>query len=436
MPRRRDWHLGSHRLLGYATLLLLVIGLVQVAASLLFYKVIDRQAMRDDHARRVAELLVVSDRVHRLDPAATPTIMTTRHLDASLAAAPAIRRSSAAHEIEEIRRHILAWEPKLAQRMLALDIERGQGGQRHLVGSMRLADGAWLNFRSRDISSGWPIVLRATMMTLLITLLCVGAGVIALRLLTTPLRRLSEAVASVGEGHPAPVKESGPSDLRSLARSFNDMQARIAGLVEDQARSFEAISHDLRTPLSRLKLASDFVAEGDVARIVSSSADEMETMLMSLQRFLRAQHLESEPEPVDLAALVRDVLARFPERTSLTLPGDAVATTFREPLMLALEALVENALQYGETARVSIASTQEGWQIEVADDGPGIPEEAFEQILDPFFRLDSARARNTAGFGLGIPTAHRLLQRFGGALAFRNVQGGLIVRVTVPKPGG
>ena len=115
-------------------------------------------------------------------------------------------------------------------------------------------------------------------------------------------------------------------------------------------------------------------------------------------------------------------------------PACVEVTTWREPLLLALQPLVENALHYGNRADLRIASAGEDWVIEIADDGPGIPEDCFEKILDPFFRLDSARARDTAGFGLGIPTAHRLLERFGGKLEFRNgTPGGLIARVTVPR---
>ncbi|TNE30342.1 MAG: HAMP domain-containing protein [Sphingomonadales bacterium] len=427
-------HLRSHRLAGYAMVLILIIGTVEVIASVLFYEAIDRQALREDHARRVAELLVVSDRVHRLAPGDTAATMTTHHLDAATATAPAIVRSGAADEITEIHDHILRWEPELARRSLALDVERGSDGGRDLVGSMRLGDGIWLNFRSRDLSTGWPIVLRATAMTLLITVICLAIGFYALRLLTEPLRRLSAAAAEMGHGHMVRLREAGPSDLRELARSFNDMQARIEGLTDDQARTFEAISHDLRTPLSRLKLASDFVAEGEVAKIVSSSADEMEAMLRSLQRFLYAQHLECDPEPVDLTAATRDLLAPFGERAKLKAPARVEVTTWREPLLLALQPLVENALHYGNRADLRIASAGEDWTIEIADDGPGIPEDCFEKILDPFFRLDSARARDTAGFGLGIPTAHRLLERFGGKLEFRNgTMGGLIARVTVPR---
>lgn len=427
---------ASRRLAGLAILLLLAIGAVQAIASTLFYEAIDRQTVREDHARRVAELLIVGDRLHRIDPAATGRIMSSGHLEAATAPAPTVETRGAQGELAEIARHIVAWEPALAKRVLMLELVHGSGGRRDLAGSMQLHDGTWLNFRSQDISSSWPIALRATLMTLVIALLCVAAGIYAVRLLTAPLRRLGEAAEAASHGAPIPVRETGPADLRTLARSFNDMQARISGLVSDQARSFEAISHDLRTPLSRLKLASDFVDDSDIAKIVRSSADEMEGLLMSLQAFLRAEQMASEPEPLDLAETLRGLLAEFPERVALVAPPKAVVKTYREPLLTALRPLIDNALQYGQQAVVTVRSAGADWQVTVADNGPGIPAEHFEAILDPFFRLDDARARDTAGFGLGIPTAHRLLRRFGGALAFANAPGGgLVVTVTVPAAG-
>ncbi|MFT3965947.1 MAG: ATP-binding protein [Sphingobium sp.] len=427
--------LRSRRLVAYAALLLLAIGVVQVAASLIFYGAIDRETLREDHARRVAELLVVSDRVHHVDPALPPRIMTTRHLTASLSPTPAVTRVARSEPIEEITRHIVTWEPALAKKTLLLAVEPGRLGHRDLVGSMRLGDGSWLNFRSQDISSSWPIALRATAMTLVITLLCIGGGLLALRFLTTPLRALSDAAEAIGKGRSIALREQGPADLRHLARSINDMQARITGLVEDQARSFEAISHDLRTPLSRLKIAADFVSDSDIARLVGSSADEMEALLMSLQQFLRAQHLSADPEPVDLTPAIRDLLADFDGSHDLIAPQSAVVTTWREPLLLALRPLLDNAFRHGDHVRVTVASDGYDWTVTITDDGPGIPDQYLSAILDPFFRLDEARTRDTAGFGLGIPTANHLLGRFGGKLHFSNAAtGGLVVRVTVPQP--
>ncbi|MET0363615.1 MAG: HAMP domain-containing sensor histidine kinase [Sphingobium sp.] len=429
--------LRSRRLVAYAALLLLIIGVVQVGASLIFYDAIDRQTLREDHARRVAELLIVSDRVHHIDPALTPRIMTTRHLTASLARTPAVKQAARAEAMTQIMQHIVVWEPSLARKTLLLAVEPGRLGHRDLVGSMQLSDGSWLNFRSQDISSSWPIALRATAMTLLITLLCIGGGLLALRFLTTPLRTLSDAAEAIGKGRVVPLRETGPADLRHLARSMNDMQARISHLVEDQAKSFEAISHDLRTPLSRLKIAADFVSDSDIARLVGSSADEMEAMLMSLQQFLRAQHLDVAPEPVDLVPAVRDLLADFDGSYDLIAPRSAIVQTWREPLLLALRPLLDNGFHHSDHVRVTIASDGDDWRITIADNGPGIPEQFLGSILDPFFRLDEARARDTAGFGLGIPTANHLLKRFGGALHFANAPtGGLVVRVTVPRSTG
>ncbi|MXP27093.1 HAMP domain-containing protein [Altererythrobacter indicus] len=429
---------GTHRLTGLglaglALLLLVSVAAVQFLASILFYDAIDRQTIRGDHARRVAELLVVSDRLYQRDPSATAQTMTTRHLETHISTQPAITRSGSNHDVTEIARQIVEWEPSLGGRELFLDAAHKQGGGRDLVGSMQLAHGQWLNFRSPDISSGWPVAFRATMMTLLISLLSIVIAMLALQRLTRPLRQLSAAMDAFEHGQALRIEEDGPADLRELARSFNSMQARISGLESDQAKSWEAISHDLRTPLSRLQMASGFVEENDIARIVSSSAGEMEALLNSLQSFLRAQHLASEAEELDLAELIRTLPAFDHASVHLEAPDDTHVKSYRDPLALALNPLIENALQYGDSAEIHLLKGENGWEITISDHGPGLPEDCFTKVLDPFFRVDEARARNTPGFGLGIPTAHRLLERFGGSLHFANqAGGGLVVRVKVP----
>lgn len=428
-----------------AATLLLLLAAVQALASLLFYNAIDKETLREDHARRVAELLVVSQRLHEVAPQAVARTMSTSHLEVALEAAPHVASGPTDGAVDEIRRHILRWEPSLGSKALVLGIEPSRRGFRDLVGAMQLSDGRWLNFRSRDISSGWPIALRATVLTLITAVLGLGLALWSLRIMTRPLRDLTDAADAIGQGKVVPVRESGPDDLRSLARSMNAMQARIAAMLEDQARSFEAISHDLRTPLSRVTIAADLIDDAEIAGLVRDSTAEMEAMLMSLQQYLRAQHLAAAPEPVDLGLAVADMLAGvFPGQARLDVAPGATVTTYREPLLLALRALVENAIHYGGFADVrAMPDAQARWTITVEDTGPGIPEDQFERILAPFYRIDEARARDTAGFGLGIPTAHRLLQRFGGGLAFgRAASGGLSVQVMVPLapdadiPGG
>lgn len=425
----------SQRLSAYAALLFVIIGIVQLAASLLFYRAIDEQTLREDHARRVAELLVVGDRVFRLDDDRTAAVMSSRHLNVTIAAKPFVVRSQATDELQQIGRQILRWEPSLAEKPLHLATRPAEGGRRDLIGSMQLASGEWLNFQSRDISSMWPIALRATWMTLVTALVSLALGLLAIRLITSPLRRLSEAAGAIGQGRRVDIRENGPTDVRNLAHAMNEMQDRIARLLQDQAKSFEAISHDLRTPLARQKLAAELINDPEIGGIINASTDEMEAMLQSLQQYLRAQHLPAERETIDLERVLRSLAAPCRDRIRLRTDGSADVETYPEPLMIALRALIEKACHFGQTVDVKLERAGTDWIVEIADDGPGIPPEHFEDVLTPFFRLDEARGRTTAGFGLGIPTAHRLLTRFGGKLSFASpAGGGLTVRVQIPRP--
>lgn len=421
------------RLAVLAAVVFLALCVAQLIGSLLFYQSIDRQTIRADHARRIAELIVVSDRIHTLQPNLAAPIMTTGHLKAEFSLEPAVRGMADSESLRRIARQVIEWEPGLASRPLHLATADTSGGKSDLVGSVRLADGKWLNFRSRDITSMWPIALRASVLMLCTALACIAIGLILLRLLTNPLRRLTQAADAIGHGQRVEIRESGPEDLRNLAHSMNVMQERIARLLEDQARSFEAISHDFRTPLSRQQIAADLIEDPEISEIMQTSIDEMEGLLASLQGYLRAQHLSSEAEKVDLGELVAGVIAPYEDRARLTGAGKAVVESFPEPLALATGALVENAIRFGGRAEVALRHEGADWFIDVEDTGPGIPPSHFEDVLTPFFRLDEARTRDTPGFGLGIPTAHRLMMRFGGQLSFATSPcGGLIARIRVP----
>ncbi|GGO90145.1 ATP-binding protein [Stakelama pacifica] len=423
-------------MVAYIAVLVLALGAIQLGASLSFYQAIDRQTAREDHARRIAELLVVSDRLHAIAPDRTSGAMTTRFLSASVTPAPAIPSGPASSESAAIAHTITAWEPSLGGRSLRVARQAGSGGSDDLVGSIRLADGNWLNFRSIGIGSMWPVAWRAIVMTLLMTASLLALGLVSLHFLNRPLRRLTRAADQIGHGREVAIPEFGPRDLRDLAHAMNHMQARIARLIKDQATSFEAISHDLRTPLARQKMAADLIDDEDVKLLMHANVDEMEALLASLQQFLRAQHMPADPGSIDLTEFIRDVIAPLAHHIDLRPDDSGAITTYPEPLAIALFALIENAMLYGE--RVTIHIERDEAQrpvIVIEDDGPGIPPEHYEAILDPFFRLDEARSRDTSGFGLGIPTAHRLMTRFDGGLAFgASSLGGLAVRLTIPTP--
>jgi len=417
----------SRGLVGRSILVVVAIVLVQLTASVAFYSAIDRQTLREDQARRIAELLVVGERVAGLVKTDFDKVMTSHYLEAEVVAlppeGPPVTRTRAA-EADAIVEYVRRWEPGLAERPLRLWSESRPEG-RDLVGVMGLKDGRWLTFRSRNFPRPWPIALRAVATTLVFSLACVALGAYALRQLGAPLRRLTEASRHVGASPPSPIAIEGPNDLVELGRAFNDMQRRIAGLIEDQARAMEALSHDLRTPLARLTLAADYIEPEDIKTLVADNVGELDAMLRSLADWLRAQHSASAAEPVDLPALIQGVAARWPGAVRYEGDKALTLTTHRGPLEQALIRLVDNAVRFGGQARIRLAADgPDGPVIEVLDQGPGLTDEAMARIYEPFFRGDAARARDTGGFGLGIPTAERLIRRFGGKLVIGNRDGG------------
>lgn len=425
--------LAPPRLFGRVALLIMAVAIVQFVATLLLYSQISRATVREDHARRVAELLEVSKRLDARDEDDLAEIMSTVHLQVWLTTTPAVSASSPG-AATVIKTGVQGWEPTLAKSELHLDVER-RGRREHLIGSMELEPGRWLNFRSMDLSRPWPIIASATLITLSLAALCIALAALALWQMGAPLRRMTEATRRVGEGQAVVLEEEGPSDLRNLARAFNQMQGRIAQILKDQTSGLIGLSHDLRTPLSRLRLSTDFIEPTDIRELVNENVCEMQDLIVSLQDFLNAQQLTDEPAEVRLTDLIKEASGPWSDKVSVQQPLSDRTVTYPLVLARALAPLIQNAVQYGGRAVLSV--TNEGGTgpvIQIDDPGPGISEEHIPQLTQPFFRVDAARPRDTGGFGLGIPTAQRLLQRFGGELVFsRSDLGGLRVSVRPPS---
>jgi len=417
----------SRGFVGRSIWVVVAIVLLQLCASVAFYSAIDRQTLREDHARRIGELLVVGERVAKLGQADFDKVMTSHYMEAEVVAlppeGPPVTQVQKV-EADAIADYVRQWEPILANRPLRLWSESRPEGGRDLVGVMGLEDGRWLTFRSRNFPRPWPIALRAVATTLVFSLACVALGAYALRQLGEPLRRLTEASRHVGEAPPSPIMVEGPNDIVELGRAFNDMQRRIAGLIEDQAKAMEALSHDLRTPLARMTLAADYIEPDDIKTLMADNVGELDAMLKSLADWLRAQHSASTAEVVDLPSLIQGVTARWPDAVRYEGGKSLEVTTHRGPLEQALIRLVDNAVRFGGQAKVRLVDGPDGPLIEVLDQGPGLTADAMARIYEPFFRGDAARARDTGGFGLGIPTAERLIKRFGGRLVIGNREGG------------
>jgi len=412
---------------------------LQVLASLAFFQLIDREALREDHARRIAELLVVGSRVDSLGedgrPVDTGRVMTTRYLNAGVSrvrpAVPAVIDESAA----SIRRYMIYWEPELSHHDLALWTRTSRTGEADLVGVMRLDDGRWLTFRSRGFDRAWPIAVRLAATTVLGAAILLAVILYVLSQLGRPLRTLTKAARELGHAPPSEVVIEGTPDLQDLERAFNDMQRRIAGLIEDQTQAMEAISHDFRTPLARLRLAAEFAEPDDTRQLLTDNIVELDGLLNSLSAYLRVQRLTSRAEPVDLGELARGAVAPWAGKIAYDGPAELTVVTHRGPLQEALGRLVENAVRHGGGGTVSVEPGDLGVEIRVRDHGPGVAPDDLHKLYQPFFRADAARGRETGGFGLGIPTSDRLLRRFGGELLIANhPEGGLLVTIR-PPPG-
>jgi len=263
----------------------------------------------------------------------------------------------------------------------------------------------------------------------------VASGVLV-HTLGTPLRSLAQAADKVGHGAPVTVLEQGPRDLVQVARAFNAMQARIGRLIADRSQTLAAVGHDLRTPLTRMRLRLDLLPAGEARQAMTADVDEMEIMLDSVLAYLSGGEAEGPPRMVDLAALISTLVDSSADLgRSVTFEGPDRLSTLVRPMALkrAVSNLIENGLKYGGAVHVRLENANGTARIQVTDRGPGIPEDELEHVLTPFFRLDAARRRDTGGLGLGLPIVANAVERESGVLSLRNrPEGGLEAVITLP----
>lgn len=257
------------------------------------------------------------------------------------------------------------------------------------------------------------------------------------RVLAHPIQRLAKAAALLGENLDSPaVEENGPAEARQAARVFNHMRERIRSQLEERGRFLAAVSHDLRTPLTRIKLRVERLTEEAIKDKLREDIGEMATMLNATLDYLRGEAQIESWRLLDIQALVSSLADDAQE-----VGQDVVVSGYAKPLSAQPETLrrcllnlLENAVRYGQRARLSLFDAPDHLMIEICDDGPGIPEQQIKQVFEPFFRLESSRNRMTGGVGLGLAIAREAARRHGGELILRNVEGGgLIARLSLPR---
>jgi hypothetical protein len=274
------------------------------------------------------------------------------------------------------------------------------------------------------------------------TLTAAGLTLWAVRRLTEPVRVLAAAAEALGRDVNAPpLPENGPTETAVAAVAFNTMAARIRRFVSDRTEMLTAIGHDLRTPVTRLKLRAEFIDDDELRTKVLADLDELETMVSATLAFGRDARANEPVSSVDLVELLRTILdetsdAHPDSADRLTYCGPPHQTVWVRPVALkrALGNLVANAESYGGSARVTMVPPTDGTvSVTIEDDGPGIPADEIDRVFEPFHRLEQSRNRETGGVGLGLPIARNMLRAHGGDVVLKNrPEGGLKAIVTLP----
>jgi signal transduction histidine kinase len=281
---------------------------------------------------------------------------------------------------------------------------------------------------------GNPLITTVMFAVIIVTLL----GLWAARALTAPLSSFAKAAESFSlDGDAAALPERGPEEIRALARALNRMRQRITALINDRTKMLAAISHDLRTPITRMRLRCEFVEDEIQRTRMLADLDQMRAMLGSVLSFLRNGRKLEPMTLVDIASILELVADQFSDMgytVSYIGPGHAMATVRPDDLLRSITNLVENAVKFGSSTTIRLAAQPDEMTIEIEDDGPGISDADKALVLEPFVRGDQARNMDEAtGFGLGLSIASTIVAAHGGALSLHDRDpNGLIVRIRIP----
>lgn len=327
-----------------------------------------------------------------------------------------------------------------AQKMV-VSILHGPIHGRVVSASIETVDGQWINFHSPvlDFHPLWAGHAGISALVMGSAILLLSFWVV--RRLTRPLSQVAAAAERLGRDVDAPpLSETGPVEVRMVARAFNSMQERLRRFVEDRTRMLAAISHDLRTPITLLRLRTEFISETEEKTRMRATLDEMEAMIAATLSFARDDAANEPRQTVDLVGLLSSVCydladaglpVSFDSETIDRLPIDCRSTALKR----AVTNLIDNGLKYGQTVEVTLSVSGANIVITVDDTGPGIPEAEQEKVFAPFYRLDPSRNTTTGGVGLGLSVARTVIHAHGGDIRFKNrPENGLRVEVTLPLP--
>ena len=315
----------------------------------------------------------------------------------------------------------------------------GERAGMRIDAAVLLGDGTWITVQSTNpprTSSWFNRLLRnlaivdGAMLVLLF---------FAVRLATQPLSVLAQAAEELGRdiGRP-PLAETGTVELARASRALNTMQDRLKRYVDTRVKILAAMSHDLKTPITRMRLRAELLDDAQVKAKFVKDLDELQQLVGSTLDYMRGLAEGGEAvQPVDVTALISSLKQDAEEAGhTVTVTGNARSPVMggAQALKRCLQNLIDNALAYGRRADIILRDEGGVLNIAISDDGPGIPEGDIENVFEPFYRVEGSRNRNTGGSGLGLSIARNIAQAHGGSLRLRNLaRGGLEATLRIPR---
>ena len=303
--------------------------------------------------------------------------------------------------------------------------------------AVQLLDGSWVVFAAPSRIWGLSQPIRWAIWLVFLGIAISSTTVLAARQFAGPVKHLAAAVRGFGVNPSAsPIPETGPRELREVIRTFNEMQAQIRRFISHRTMMLAAISHDLRTPLTRMRLRGELIEDPMQQARLFRDVDEMQAMVDGALAFFRDDAEQESTTQFDLANVLMTIANDFADQSvEVVYSGPSHMSYQGRPFALkrVFTNLVENAVKYASAPEIHLEHGAHALEVVILDHGPGIPPDAMANVFLPYFRVEKSRNRNTGGVGLGLTVAQAIVQAHGGTISLQNrPAGGLEVRATLP----
>jgi two-component system, OmpR family, sensor kinase len=421
---------------------LLGIGLVHLASLWTYQAALHHEVTVANDTRLADRLIALKRTIIRTDPDAREMVahdLSGGPIEAHWSKEPhASPGGPGSEEWQGLEGRLKALVPEIADGGIVVGANRTSADDPHLaLISMRLPDQSWINVSLVAMSQGASAGHGTLLSTSLMALGAILISVFVVRWIGKPLSVFAAAAGNIYRGtETALVAEEGPTEVKALATAFNDMQRRIKKLIDDRTNALAAVSHDLRTPLTRLRLRTEDIADSEAKAAVSADLDIMERMIDQTLQFLRGDKTGEVVQNVDLTAIIQTIVDDFGDRGStiaFQTRGRVALEGRHLTLKRCFENIIGNALKYGVDTAVSISVDRSTVVVTIADRGPGIADADRGRVFEPFIRLESSRNSDTGGFGLGLAIAKQAVETHGGTIDLSDHQPcGLLVTIHLP----